>query len=259
MSRFTTPLRRRFLLAAGSIALAVPLSASAVTFNISFGGESVHGSGKITTVSRQVPHFSGVALSVPGEAQVRIGATEGISIETDDNLQPLIETVVEDGVLQVRPARHNVELHTRTLRITVSAREIDHLSVGGSGSITAGDLRGHKIGLSVGGSGSIAVGSVQGDELAVSVGGSGDIKAAGGAVSKVRVSLGGSGDIDLARVKAAEARVSTAGSGDTTLWVTNQLNVSAAGSGDVTYYGDPSVSKSSVGSSEVRRAGSAPR
>jgi hypothetical protein len=259
MSRFTTPLRRRILLALGAVALAAPLSASAVTFNINFGGESVHGSGKITTQSRQVAHFSGVDLSVPGEAQVRIGAGEGITIETDDNLQPLIETVVENGVLQVRPAKHNLELHTRTLRITVNAREIDHLSVGGSGSIKADDMRGHKLGLSVGGSGSIDVRSVQGDELAVSVGGSGDIKANGGAVNTVRVSLGGSGDINLSRVKAAEARVSTAGSGDTTLWVTNQLRVSSAGSGDVTYYGDPSVSKSSVGSSEVRRAGPAPR
>jgi hypothetical protein len=259
MSRFTTPLRRRILLALGAVALAAPLSAAAVTFNISFGGDSVHGSGKITTQSRQLAHFSGVDLAVPGEAQVRIGASEGITIETDDNLLPLIETVVEDGVLQVRPAKHNLELHTRTLRITVNARQIDHLSVGGSGSIKADDMRGHKLGLSVGGSGSIDVRSVQGDELAVSVGGSGDIKADGGAVNTVRVSLGGSGDINLSRVKAAEARVSTAGSGDTTLWVTNQLRVSSAGSGDVTYYGDPSVSKSSVGSSEVRRAGPAPR
>jgi len=259
MSRFSTPLRRHLLLAASAVALAAPLSASAVTFNISFGGESVHGSGKVTTQSRQVAHFTGVELSVPGDAQVRTGASEGITIETDDNLQPLIETVVEDGVLQVRPAKHNLELHTHNLRITVNAREIDHLSVGGSGSIKADDMRGHKLGLSVGGSGSIDVRSVQGDELAVSVGGSGDIKANGGAVNTVRVSLGGSGDINLSRVKAAEARVSTAGSGDTTLWVTNQLRVSSAGSGDVTYYGDPSVSKSSVGSSEVRRAGPAPR
>ena len=42
--------------------------------------------------------------------ELRIGNSEGITIETDDNLLPLIETVIENGTLKIRPVKRNMNL-----------------------------------------------------------------------------------------------------------------------------------------------------
>lgn len=246
---------RTLLLALAMAATIAPAPAMAWPF----GNEQVEGSGSVTRQARQVKNFSGVAMSVPGTLELRIGSNEGVTIETDDNLQPLIETVVENGVLRVRPARRNLNLRTRSLKIVVTARAIDNLSLQGSGNIEADKLTSRTLQLAVGGSGKIGIRQLDGDAVTVSVGGSGDVEVGGGAVRTATVSVGGSGDVDLGRLAADSARVSIAGSGDVTLWAKTGLSVSIAGSGDVNYYGDPKLSRSVAGSGDARRLGGAPR
>ena len=259
MNKTLSKLARRTLLAAciaGSLAAATHTVAAPWSWG---NGEQVQGSGRVVKQARQVGNFNGLSLAVPGHVELRIGNTESVTIEADDNLLPLLETVVEDGTLEIRPARRNLNLRSKSIRVVVQARSIEHLAVGGSGSIDADMLRAPRLKVAIGGSGSINLQGVQSDALSVSVGGSGDVKAASGSTGKLSVSIGGSGDVDLGRVQADSAKVSIAGSGDATVWPRSELSVSVAGSGDVHYYGDPRVSKSSVGSGDVRRLGGAPQ
>ncbi|MFC5459131.1 head GIN domain-containing protein [Massilia niabensis] len=250
---------RRTLLAACIAAGAVTVAAHSVAAPWSFGGEQVQGSGRIVKQERQVGNFKGLSLSVPAQVELRIGNTEGVTIEADDNLLPLLETVVEDGTLEIRPARRNLNFRSKSIRIVVQARSIERLSVGGSGSIDADALRTPRLTVEIGGSGSVNLKGVESDALAVAIGGSGALKAGRGTVGKLTVSIGGSGDVDLGRVQSTSAKVSVAGSGEATAWVRNELSVSIAGSGDVNYYGDPKVSTSTVGSGDVRRIGASPQ
>ena len=240
---------------AGGLALAVP--AGAVSW--SWGSEQVQGSGRIVKQARQVSGFSGLSLGVPGRVELRIGNSEGVTIEADDNVLPLLETVVDGGTLRIRPARRNLNFQTRAIRVVVQARSIERLSLGGSGSIDSDPLRARRLDLDLGGSGSINLKGIDAETVSVSLGGSGDVRADGGTVGKLSVSIGGSGDVDVGRVQAASASVSLAGSGDATVWPRERLSVSLVGSGDVLYYGDPQVSKSAVGSGEVKRLGASPR
>src|SRR6476646_1705754 len=82
-------------------------------------GDTVKGNGQIRTQTRAVSGFAGVALGLPAEVEVRQGPSEGVTIEADDNLLPLIETKVEDGVLEIRPLHRNQDLAPRKLRILV--------------------------------------------------------------------------------------------------------------------------------------------
>lgn len=223
-----------------------------------FGGEKVEGSGSVTRQARQVERFSGLSLELPAQLELRIGNTEGITIETDDNLQRLIETEVDDGVLRIRPAKRNMSLRARTMKIIVNARQIERLSLGGSGTIEAGALRAPHLRLNLGGSGKIRVASLESERVAISVGGSGDLRVNGGKAREVSVSVGGSGNVDLGKVATDSASVSVAGSGDVTVWARNELSISIAGSGDVNYYGDPQVRRSVAGSGQARRLGGAP-
>jgi len=220
-------------------------------------GEQVRGNGNIQRQARELGRFSGVSLSMAGKVEVRSGAREGVTIETDANLLPLIETVVENGTLKIRAKDHMLP-QTRTLKFVVTTRELERLSVSGSGDIDADVLRGKRMQIEIGGSGDIKVDKAEGDTLNVDVGGSGDLEVEGGGVRSLSAAIAGSGDIDLAHLRSDEAKVSIAGSGDTKVWVRNALHASIAGSGDVEYYGDPSVRKSVAGSGGVRRVGAAP-
>jgi hypothetical protein len=182
-------------------------------------------------------------MGLPGSVDLRIGNSEGVTIETDDNLMPLIETVVENGVLKIRTTKRNIGIEPRRLRIVVKAKAIDKLALGGSGTIDSDVLRGGKVSVDLGGSGSINLKGVESDALSVDHRRQRRPESGGGAASTLSLSIAGSGDVDLGRLKAMRASVNIAGSGEATISVRDTLDVTIVGSGDVNYYGDPKVSK----------------
>jgi hypothetical protein len=254
----TAAARRRLLLGACALAcLAATSQASAGEWS-AYAANPVQGSGNIKRQVRDVGQFSGVAMSLAGKVDVRRGDREGVTVEADDNLLPLIETVVEDGTLHIRNKRGS-NINTRNLKVTVQARELDRLALGGMGSIDADRVNGARVQFDIGGSGSISVGKIEGERIVANIGGRGDLKANEGATRTVSISIGGMGTVDLGRVQTNSANVTVAGSGNATLWVRDSLSLTIAGSGDINYYGDPKVSKSVLGSGNVRRLGPSPR
>jgi hypothetical protein len=247
------------LLAMSMFACAIPANQALASPFDWIAGDQVEGNGNVKKQARALGHFTGVSLSLPGNLELRIGNSEGITIETDDNLLPLIETTIENGVLKIRPTKRNARLQAHTLKIVVNAKDIERLALGGSGSIESDALRGSKLHFDLGGSGSIRLKGMEGDAVAITVGGSGNFKSGAGKAGTLSVNIGGSGDVDVGQVQVGEASVSVAGSGTAVVWPANMLSVSIAGSGDVNYYGDPKVSHSVVGSGGTRRLGAAPR
>lgn len=244
----TIDTKRRLALGAGALGLALPLLARA---------ERVTGSGNLKKQTRTPGAFQGVALSLNAQVQVRLGASESVTIEADDNVLALVDSVVENGTLKIRPVRRGLNLHNATIRVTVQARRIDRLSVGGSGTIEAHALKAPALNVEIGGSGSVRLHQPDTEALDVSVGGSGNLEATGGSARRVNIGIGGSGDVRLDRTRAVTANVNLAGSGNVLLDVREVLKVTIAGSGDVEYYGDPQVSRTVAGSGEVRRLGPA--
>jgi hypothetical protein len=256
MSIIRLPGRRAFLLGAATLAAGAVLPrANAIDWD---HVQQVEGNGNIRRQAREVGHFSGVAMALAGTVEIRHGGRDAVTIEADDNLLPLIETVIEDGALQIR-TRRPVSIRTRKLRVLIQARELNRLSLGGSGDIDADRLDGARVQVDIGGTGTVRVGRIEAERVVVNVGGSGKLHVDGGSARTVSVSIGGSGDIDLAHVRAESANVSIAGSGDATLWVRDSLGATVMGSGSVAYYGDARIDKSMMGSGSVRRLGAAPR
>lgn len=256
---FSTALRHVVLavsIAACGAAITTPAVAGPLDW---VGGEKIQGNGVIKKQSRDLPHFTGVSFSLPGNVELRIGNNENITIETDENLLAQIETVVEKGVLHIRPVKRNMNLHTRHMKIWLNAQTVDMLTLGGSGSIDSDALRGKKLQVQLGGSGSINVKGMEAESVSVGLGGSGNFKSGTGNAGSMAVSIGGSGDVDVGQVRSKDASVSVAGSGEATVWATNDLSVTIAGSGDVNYYGDPRVSRSVIGSGSTKRLGAAAR
>ena len=220
-------------------------------------GAKVSGSGNIKSERRNVSGFTGISLAVPASADVVQGGSEGISIETDDNILPLIETVVDGGQLKIRFKDRNMAVSTKTLRMTINVKTIDSLSVAGSGDLRAAKLQTTKLKSSIAGSGDVRIASLDADTLTVSIAGSGDFSA-GGKANQVKAEIAGSGDLRIDKLAANNVKLSIAGSGDAAVWAKDTLTISVAGSGDVTYYGDAKVSQSVAGSGSVKRLGNAP-
>jgi len=188
-----------------------------------------------TRETRHVTEFTAVSLSAPIDVHVTQGAAPSLTLEGDPEALARLETVVEGNRLKIRVQRGQQWGRHGKVTARVGARQVEALSIAGSGDITAP--------------------AITGTSLAVSIAGSGDVRV-GGKVDGLTANISGSGDIRAGDLDAQSVKISIAGSGDATVRARQSLTVSVAGSGDVRYYGEPAVRKSILGSGRVRRASS---
>ena len=254
MSRFNS--RAKTVMALTIVAAASVLSVSALAWDLPFGNR-VAGSGQVTQVKRVVQGFKGIDLEVPANVEIIQGDTEGVQIETDDNIATLIETVVEKEQLKIRMAQRMTGIKPSKLKITVQARAIESLAIAGAGGFQAEKLKSPSLAARISGSGDMRIGNLDVDTLTLSISGNGDF-AAGGRADTVRTSISGSGDVKTVNLAAKNVKLSISGSGDAKFWATESLTVSIAGSGDVGYYGDAAVTQSVSGSGRIKKLGTVP-
>jgi hypothetical protein len=239
--------RRTWCAIVGALLIAAPAFA-----------ETVKGNGVLRSQVRTISAFEGVGLGIPARVEVRLGNADTVTVEADENLLPLIETSVRRGTLEIKTVRRDLNIDSNTIKVVVQARQIDHLAIGGSGTIVTEALRSPKLRLAVGGSGSIDVRRADCERVVVEIGGSGNVNVAGSA-KKVSIEIGGAGDVSAGNLLADEVGVMIAGSGDATVAARSSLDVTVAGSGNIRYYGDPKVGKTIVGSGRIQRAGALPQ
>lgn len=220
-------------------------------------GKALDGSGKIIKQEFVVKDFRAVAIAVPAKVELKQGDTEGVQVETDDNIQAMLDVVVEGNTLKIRTKEKNVYPKTRTFNVIVNVKKIDDLALENSGKVSSAKIVASDFKIRVGGSGDIVINDLKADTLRATIGGSGSFTAAG-SVPQISGSIGGSGELNMGRLAAKDVRISIGGSGGVETWATDNLNVSIGGSGSVNYYGDPRVTKNIGGSGNVNRKGSAP-
>lgn len=239
-----------------SAALAAALLAFAASA-CSVGGQNVAGSGRPASESRPVAPFDAISASLPGEIVLRQGPAAPVVVEADDNLLPLVETVVEGGTLRIR-LRPEWRVTSRApLRVVVTAPALRSVNLTGAVDVQADRLSVPELDVTVAGSGDVRIGQVETGTLRLTVAGSGDFRAAGRA-GEFTARVAGSGDIDAEALETKRTNVAIAGSGDARVWATESLSARIAGSGDVSYRGNPAVTRSVAGSGSVRPAGSGP-
>ncbi len=232
------------LLVAGLLLAAAPAQARTV------------GSGNLVTESRNVGEFQAVTQQGSIHIVIRQGDTTSVQVTADDNLLPLLETVVEDGregpTLRVR-FRRGERISTRSkLQVQLVTPRLVAVTSSGSGDIDVLGLQTPKLGVVVSGSSDIKLQDLKTDELEVRIAGSGDVQGNGRART-LGVRISGSGDVKMPEMRAEDVQISIAGSGDAAVHADKTLRVRIAGSGDVRYSGDAQVDSSVAGSGSVRK------
>jgi hypothetical protein len=217
-----------------------------------WGNERVKGNGNVTTITRSTGDYDGVGVGGFFDV-ILVKGTEGkVKIEGEENLMEYIITEVKKGVLQIKVKKGVNIKTTRRLTVTVPVKQIDQVSLGGSGNVS-GDLllKADDFGVSLGGSGNIDL-RVDADNVSSSIGGSGNIKLQGKA-NYMKSSIAGSGTIKAYELQVNSIKATIAGSGDIRISVKDEIKATVAGSGSIYYKGNPpKIKTKSVGSGSVR-------
>lgn len=243
---------------AAALSLALPLACAGLALWLPAAvAATVTGSGRQATEARPVASFDAVRLEAPVDLIVRQSDAPGLQVKADDNLLPLLETVVEGpegkgGTLIVRWKRGTSTRHTGPVTVSVATPTLRGLSVAGAGTARVEAFRTPALQLAIAGSGDVRLAELTAEELGVRVSGSGDVSGAG-EVRRVKVTVAGSGDVKLDRLQSQDAQVSIAGSGDVHVQAQQTLAVSIAGSGSVVVSGSAAITSQVSGSGSVQR------
>jgi len=216
------------------------------------GPNRVIGSDKLVHQLRLVAGVRSIELEGPIDLVLRQGQAEKLTVHTDDNIAPFIETTVRDGVLHIG-IQPGANFRTRhPIGISAELARLDGVKLLGSGDVTCAQFNTELLEITIIGSGNARFDALDAKALAVLLQGSGDVHLSGHAASQGYV-IEGSGDVDAGELVGRELAVRIEGSGDAKVWATEKLVVDVSGTGDVVYRGSPALKKSLSGTGSVRR------
>jgi Putative auto-transporter adhesin, head GIN domain len=190
----------------------------------------VHGSGVRKTEKRDVGPFTAIDTSGALDVEVTCQKPASLEIEGDDNLLPLIETDVADGVLRIKSTKHYSSRSGITVRITVP--NLERIQASGAGKFHVADLKNDRFEIHSTG--------------VVSVSASGQTKT-------VQIDQSGAGRVDTHNLRAAAVDVNVSGAASVDVNATDELNVTVSGAAHVTYTGDPKVTKRVSGAGSISK------
>jgi len=211
----------------------------------------VKSTGDLMTLNFEETDFQGLDLSVPADAEVRVGDEFKIEITCEETAMPYVETKVVDGVLRIYFERNVWDVDN--MKVVVTAPSWHHFDVSGSGDVKVLDLiDGQSLHVEVSGSGSVKVVEAHFDEADLEVSGSGGIRLAGTA-NDLQCNISGSGQVKCFDFLVKTAQVKVSGSGDVQVNVEDSLEADISGSGTIVYKGNPVVDANVSGSGSVKK------
>jgi len=215
------------------------------------GPDFVIGSGRLVHQARPITGVRGVEIRGPVNLVVQQGKNEVLTLHTDDNIAPLIDTPVENGILRIsiKPGASFRIQHG--IGATLQVQHLESIKILGSGDLRCAQLQGELLELTVHGSGDVRIDALEVGAVAVLVQGSGDVDLSG-RVPKQGFVIEGSGDIHAEELAGQDVAVRIGGSGDASVWATQSLSVEIGGSGDLNYRGEPKLTKNVHGSGEIQ-------
>lgn len=203
-----------------------------------------------------VSDFSELSFSVPGELFLRQGPDVKVEVKCSDSIFEDLEFEMSGDRLTIKKeGRWNWRDSFRSsdLTVYVTMREVERLSLSGSGTITGENtINTDDIRVSVSGSGNIEL-DLDSRAVDLRISGSGDIEMEGTS-DRIEARISGSGRVDAEEMQTKVFEASISGSGNCYTNVSEEINASISGSGSVYYTGNPDrVIANSSGSGKIRK------
>jgi hypothetical protein len=188
----------------------------------------VRGSGVRKTETRDLPAFTSIETSGAFDVKVDCQKPQSFEIEADDNLLPLVQTEVRDGVLRVTTTKSYRSNGGIVLRVNVP--DLARIKSTGAGKFDISNLKN--------------------DQFEIQSTGAATVVASGQSKS-LTIGSTGAGKIDAHDLRASDATVKVTGAAGVDVYATDALDVTVSGAGRVTYSGNPKVSKKISGAGQV--------
>jgi hypothetical protein len=212
--------------------LTISLAACNVMLERAENSEIVSGSGNVVTETREVSGFTAVTLEGFGEVIIDQNGSESLTITTDENFMPYLETEVRGDTLFIRTQEDVIFTDIAKLTFLIEAASLDSVELSGAGSMTISNLDTDRWQATLPGAGSITV---------------------SGQATAQTVELSGAGSYDAAGLESQEAAIHNSGAGTAVVMVSDDLDVTIDGLGSVEYIGDPQVTQEINGVGSVRQ------
>ena len=211
-------------------------------------GQVVVGSNNIITQEKQLSVYDRIEVLGSYDVIFTDGEVGKIKIKAPDNILPLIQTEVSDGLLKIGAGKNRNKVKQPIIIYVPVDSRLKQVDIKGSADIsTEKNLETKTLNVGIYGSGDVRL-AVDVSSLALEVVGAGDIRVSGRA-KDLSIDISGSGDVDTSKLTAEKAAISISGAGDVSAYVTEDVDVSITGSGDVTIKGNPKKVKQKINGS----------
>ena len=208
----------------------------------------VVGSKNIITQEKQLSAYDRIEVLGSYDVIFTDGEVGKIKIKAPDNILPLIQTEVSDGLLKIGVGKNRYRVKQPIIIYVPVDSHLKQVDIKGSADIySEKNLETKTLNVGIYGSGDARL-AVDVSSLALEVVGAGDIRVSGKA-KDLSINISGSGDVDTSKLTAEKAAISISGAGDVSAYVTEDVDVSIAGAGDVTVKGNPKKVKQKINGS----------
>jgi hypothetical protein len=219
-----------------------------------------------TRKTLELPEFKSIYVNSNYTVYLKQSNKQEVTVEALAEIWELTTVKVENGVLMVnlerKPDNPNKSIWAKiddikirpTMKLMVSAKNINELQVNGGGKIIAeNSLASDYLNLVVSGSGSMEL-DIKGNNLKTEISGSGNISLKGYATFN-DILISGTGSLNAFNCELENAKVKISGSGNCEITASDNLDALVLGSGTLKHKGNTkSVSKKVYGSGSVDRA-----
>jgi len=202
---------------------------AAVAFVAGCSHPGIRGDGEIKTEERTISDFSKVLVKGGYEIKWSIGKP-ALKLSADENLLPLIKTVVSGHTLQIDSKEDLAP--TKSVTIILCSASLSDMRLSGGKSFKASQISGHELKIESSGAWDISV---------------------DGSVTELEANLAGASKLNAKSLQTQTAKLSLLGASDAHVTVTDALKVSVIGACSVIYSGNPkSVETNVIGAGSIR-------
>jgi hypothetical protein len=214
--------------------------------------QRIKGDKNIVTQERKVSPFSVLDIGGVGDITIKQGSTESVTVTTDENIQPYIETVNEGNKLRIG-SKDGVDINSSKLQIEVTVKNISELHLGGTGNVKiAGPITSDNLLCKASGTGNLDL-DFACTKLTLKISGTGNVNLKGKG-DDASIKMTGAGNLKAFEFAAKNLSAELSGIGNAELNASAELSVDATGMGDISYMGSPKVKKmEATGTGRVRK------
>lgn len=194
-------------------------------------------SGKIISEIRNVGAFNKIDFNLVGFLEIVQDSDESVKIEADGNIIPIIETVVEDGILKIRMVKWKCFRNMKNLKVCVSVKNLCLVKNQGVGTVEIKKLQTPSLTLILSGVGSLNVQDLETDSLEAQLTGVGSLNINSGIAKKQTILVSGCGSFNGQNLVGEVGTVTVSGCGSAKVNI-QDISCNKTGVGSIKNFAD---------------------